>query len=188
MWKLLLLTCLHDILLLPCVPESQTRGVVPVWNELVWNGFFCPECPSRLKKNTTTTLYTGYLEFKKFASVGDFQASLITVCLAQLAEGFFCVGDINTSLRTGRGSYALIFFSWTGNQSRLTVYSSRLNGWMFQRTGKHVVRMVKCFEQTKEQAVRCVFPLLSGWSRSFERMQISFKQFLNSFQTASNSF
>ena len=27
-----------------CVPESQTRGVVAARNELIWNGFFCPEC------------------------------------------------------------------------------------------------------------------------------------------------
>ena len=52
------------------------------------------------------------LEFKKFVSVGHFQASLITICLAQLTEGIFSVGDINTSSRTGKDnrSYALIFF------------------------------------------------------------------------------
>ena len=35
------------------------------------------------------------IKFKKFASVGHFQASLIIVCLAQLAEGFFSAGDMN---------------------------------------------------------------------------------------------
>ena len=33
------------------------------------------------------------IEFKKFASVGDFQAFLITVCLAQLAEDFFFLSN-----------------------------------------------------------------------------------------------
>ena len=34
--------CLQ-IWLLPCVPESQTRGEEAAWNERVWNAFFCTQ-------------------------------------------------------------------------------------------------------------------------------------------------
>ena len=53
-------------------------------------------------------------EFKKFASVGDFQAFLITVCLAQLADDFF------------------FFF--------LTVFKQLLNGISFEN-GKPIKRV-----------------------------------------------
>ena len=40
-------------------------------------------------------------EFKKFASVGNFQAFLITVCLAQLADDFFFFQTVFKQLLNG---------------------------------------------------------------------------------------